>query len=60
MNKLPLTPSLCPKHIEETVMIAQLIGVLESPDVPERLKELAKKGLELALQAHNENNPTFN
>ena len=60
MNKLPLTPSLCPKHIEETVMIAQLIGVLDSPDVPERLKELAKKGLELALQAHNENNPTFN
>jgi hypothetical protein len=41
-------------------MIAQLIGVLESPDVPERLKEMARQGLELALKAHSESNPTFN
>jgi hypothetical protein len=60
MNKLPLTPSLCPQTIEDFVMIDRLLKILEDPTLPKELKELATKGLELALQAHNESNPTFN
>jgi|TARA_R110002012_G_C11340850_1_gene578298 hypothetical protein len=56
MNKLPLTPTLCPKHIQDLVMMHQLIQVLDSPDTPEHIKELAKKGLELHMQAHQEDN----
>ena len=54
MNTLPLTPSLCPKHIDELVMTHQLVQVLQSPDVPEELKALAEKGLLMAMQAHQE------
>ena len=54
MNKLPLTPTLCPKHIQDLVMMHQLIQVLDSSDVPEELKALAEKGLLLAMQAHQE------
>ena len=56
MNKLPLTPALCPKHIQDLVMMHQLIQVLDSPDVPEELKALAEKGLLLAMQSHQEDN----
>jgi hypothetical protein len=60
MNKLPLTPNLCPEHIKDLVMIQQLIEVLDNPNAPEHIKELAQKGLELHIQSHNETNPTFN
>ena len=56
MNKLPLTPNLCPKHIQDLVMVHQLIVVLQSPNLPEELKELAEKGLLMAMQAHQEDN----
>tara|TARA_Y100000114_G_scaffold94041_1_gene87409 strand:+ start:6388 stop:6792 length:405 start_codon:yes stop_codon:yes gene_type:complete len=56
MNKLPLTPNLCPKHIQDLVMVHQLIEVLQNPNLPEELKELAEKGLLMAMQAHQEDN----
>ena len=56
MNKLPLTPSLCPKHIDELITTAQLVGVLQSPDVPEHLKAMAEEGLLMTMQAHHEEN----
>ncbi len=59
-NKMPLTPSLCPRTIEDYVMTDKLVKILQDPTVPKELKDIAKMGLELALQAHNETNPTFN
>ena len=57
MNKLPLTPNLCPKHIQDLVMVHQLIEVLQNlDDIPEELRVLAEKGLLMAMQAHHEDN----
>ena len=56
MNKLPLTPSICPKHVQELLTLSQLVGVLESPDVPEHLKELANQGIIMTLEAFHNNN----
>ena len=60
MNKMPLTSQLCPRTIEDYVMTDKLVKILQDPTVPQELKDIAKMGLELALQAHHENNPTFN
>lgn len=60
MNKMPLTSQLCPRTIQDYVMTDKLVKILQDPTVPQELKDIAKMGLELALQAHNESNPTIN
>ena len=60
MNKLPLASMLCPSTIEEYTMIDKLVKLLEDPSTSEEVRKLAKMGLDLALQSHNETNPTFN
>jgi len=56
MNKLPLTPSICPDHVKDLLLFSQLIEVLQTPDAPIHLKELASQGVVIALETfHNKN-----
>ena len=59
-NKLPLSSKLCPQTIEDFVMTDKLVKILQDPTVPQELKDIAKMGLDLAMQAHSESNPTSN
>jgi hypothetical protein len=58
MKNMPLSPKTCPKTINDIVMMQKLIETIQDPLVPQHLKDLAIMGLDLAIQSHNETNPT--
>ena len=59
-NRLPLESALCPETITSIVMLQSVLRVLEDENADPSVKQLAKMGLQLALEDFNNSNPTSN
>lgn len=51
-NNLPLTPQLNPQHIKELLTTHSYVQLLENPNTPQHMKEMAVLALEMLLAVH--------